>query len=248
LELTPHILSNNILSNKDMKLIFIHGSGGCRDIWRYQTTYFPDSHAVDLPGHPRGQALESVEECTDWLREYIQAEGYEDIVLAGHSFGGAIALTYALRYPQELRGVIIIGSGARLRVHPMFLAPLEEAIKGNTQKWHEFVDEMYRLTPEDYKAEIVDKQKTIGPTIMLNDFLCCDKFDIMNEVQEIKLPTLIICGELDIMTPVKFANYLGTKITNSRVVVVPQSGHFVFAEKSEAVNKAIEDFLKLISS
>ncbi len=231
-----------------MKLIFIHGSGGCGDIWRYQTEYFPGSPAVNLPGHPQGQALESVEECVDWLREYIQSEGYEGIVLAGHSFGGAIALMYALRYPQGLRGVIIIGSGARLRVHPMFLAPLEEAIKGNTQKWHEFVQEMYRSTPEDYKAEIVEKQKAIGPTVMLNDFLCCDKFDIMDRVHEIKVPTLIICGELDVMTPVKFANYLGDKITDSRVMVVPQSGHFVFAEKPEAVNKAIEDFLKVVSS
>ena len=231
-----------------MKLIFVHGSGGCRDIWRYQTEYFPGSHAVNLPGHPHGQALESVEECVDWLREYIRAEGYGDIVLAGHSFGGAIALMYALRYPQELRGVIIIGSGARLRVHPMFLAPLEEAIKGNTQKWDEFIEEMYRSTPEDYKAEIVEKQKAIGPTVMLNDFLACDKFDIIGRVHEIKVPTLIICGELDVMTPVKFANYLGDKIANSRVVVVPQSGHFVFAEKPEVVNKAIEDFLKVISS
>jgi pimeloyl-ACP methyl ester carboxylesterase len=231
-----------------MKLIFVHGSGGCSDIWRYQTEYFPGSHAVNLPGHPHDQALESVEECADWLREYIQAQEYEDIVLAGHSFGGAIALMYALRYPQELQGIIIMGSGARLRVHPMFLAPLEEAIKGNTQKWHEFVEEMYRLTPEDYQAEIVEKQKAIGPTVMLNDFLCCNKFDIMDRVHEIKVPTLIICGESDIMTPVKFANYLGDKIANSRVMVVPQSGHFVFAEKPNAVNKSIEDFIKVISS
>jgi pimeloyl-ACP methyl ester carboxylesterase len=50
------------------------------------------------------------------------------------------------------------------------------------------------------------------------------------------------------MTPVKYANYLGTKIANSRVVIVPQSGHFVFAEKPEAVNKAIDDFVKALSS
>ena len=231
-----------------MKLIFIHGSGGCRDIWRYQTEYFPGSHAVDLPGHPHDQALESVEECVDWLREYIRAEGYEDIVLIGHSFGGAIALMYALRYPQELQGIIIIGSGARLRVHPVFLAPCEEAIKGSPQKWYELVEEMYRLTPQDYKREMVEKQKTIGPAVMLNDFLCCDKFDVMDRVHGIKVPTLIICGESDVMTPVKFANYLRDKIADSRVMVVPQSGHFVFAEKPEAVNEAIEDFLKGISS
>jgi pimeloyl-ACP methyl ester carboxylesterase len=231
-----------------MTIIFVHGSGGCKDIWRYQTEYFPGSHAVNLPGHPHGQALESVEECADWLREYIQAGGYEDVVLAGHSFGGAITLMYALKYPQELKGIVIIGSGARLRVHPMFLTPCEEAIKGDTQKWYELVEEMYRLTPEDYKREMVEKQKAIGPAVMLNDFLCCDKFDIMDRVHEIKVPALIICGESDVMTPAKFADYLGARIANSKVVVIPESSHFVLAEKPEAVNKAIQDFINVISS
>ena len=231
-----------------MSIIFVHGSGGCGDIWRYQTDYFPGSHAVNLPGHPHGQMLKSMEECVDWLKKYIKGSGCQDVVLAGHSFGGAIALMYALRYPQELRGIIIIGSGARLRVHPMFLTPCEEAIKGNGQKWYELVEEMYRLTPANYKREVIEKQKAIGPAVMLNDFLCCDKFDVMDRVHQIKLPVLIICGELDVMTPVKYANYLGAKIANSRVVIVPQAGHFVLAERPEVVNKAIEDFLTGISS
>jgi pimeloyl-ACP methyl ester carboxylesterase len=231
-----------------MSIIFVHGSGGCGDIWRYQTDYFPGSHAVNLPGHPRGQILKSVGECVDWLRKYTKRRGFKEVVLAGHSFGGAIALMYALRYAQELKGIIIIGSGARLRVHPTFLTPCEEAIKGNGQKWYELVEEMYRLTPEDYKREVIEKQKAIGPAVMLNDFLGCDKFDITDRVHEIKLPALIICGELDVMTPVKYANYLGAKIANSRVVIVPKAGHFVLAEKPEVVNKAMEDFLTAISS
>ena len=231
-----------------MSIIFIHGSGACGDIWRYQTDYFTDSHAVNLPGHPHGEVLKSVEECVDWLRKYIKGRGCKDVVLAGHSFGGAIALMYALKYPQELKGIIIIGSGARLRVHPMFLTPCEEAIQGNGQKWYELVEEMYRSTPEDYKREVLEKQKSIGPAVMLNDFLCCDKFDITDRVHEIKLPALIICGELDAMTPVKYANYLGAKIANSRVVIVPQAGHFALAEKPEVVNKAIEDALEAMSS
>jgi len=231
-----------------MRIIFVHGSGAYGDIWHYQTDYFPDGDAVNLPGHPHGQPLNGVGECADWLRKYIEGRGYKDVVLAGHSLGGAIALMYALRYPQELKGIIIISSGARLRVHPRFLAPCEEAIKGNLQEWNQLVEEIYRLTPEDYKREVVEKQKAIGPAVMLNDFLCCDKFDLMDKVQEIKLPALIICGELDVMTPVKYANYLGAKLANSKVVVIPQATHLVLAEKPEAVNKAIEDFIKGIPS
>jgi pimeloyl-ACP methyl ester carboxylesterase len=50
------------------------------------------------------------------------------------------------------------------------------------------------------------------------------------------------------MTPAKYANYLGAKIGNSKVVIVPGAGHFVLAEKPEVVNKAIEDFLEGIAS
>jgi pimeloyl-ACP methyl ester carboxylesterase len=231
-----------------MTIIFVHGSGGYGDIWRYQTDRFPGSHAVNLPGHPHGEIIRSVEGCVDWLRKYVKGRGVKDPVLAGHSLGGAIVLTYALKYPQELKGIIVIGSGARLKVHPMFLTPCEEAIRGNPGEWYQMVEEMYRSTPEDYKREVIEKQKAIGPAVMLNDFLCCDKFDIMNRVHEIKLPALVICGELDVMTPVKYANYLGDKMTNSKVVIVPQASHFVLAEKPEVVNKAIEDFLAGTSS
>jgi pimeloyl-ACP methyl ester carboxylesterase len=231
-----------------MRIIFVHGSGAYGDIWRYQTDYFPDSHAVNLPGHPHGQTLGSVEECADWLRKYVEGRGYNDVILGGHSLGGAITLMYALRYPQELKGIIVISSGARLRVHPMIVALCQEAIEGNLQQWYQMIEEIYRLTPDDYRQEVVEKQKAIGPAVMLNDFLACDKFDIMDRVQQIRLPALIICGELDAMTPVKYASYLAAKIANARLVIIPQATHFALAEKPEAVNKAIEDFANEVSS
>ena len=130
-----------------MKLIFIHGSGAYGGVWRYQTDYFPDSDAVNLPGHLQCQTLNSVEEYVDWLREYVRGRGCRDVVLVGHSLGGAIALMYAIKYPQELKGIVIIGSGARLKVHPMYLTTLEEAIKGNLQEWYQPVSYTHLTLP-----------------------------------------------------------------------------------------------------
>jgi len=231
-----------------MSIIFVHGSGAYGEVWRYQTAYFAGSHAVNLPGHPHGQILTSVGEYADWLRSYVRGRGYSNVILVGHSLGGAIVLTYALRYPSDLRGIVVISSGARLRVHPRYLTPCEEAIKGNPVEWYQLIEEMYRSAPEDYRRDLIEKQKAIGPAVMLNDFLCCDRFDIMNTVQEIELPTLLICGELDVMTPVKYTHYLASKIANSKVIIVPQAGHMVIAEKPEAVNKAIDDFVSSLSS
>lgn len=226
-----------------MKVIFVHGSGGYGGVWRYQTDHFPDSEAVNLPGHLQGQILSSVDEYADWLGEHIRGRGFRDVVLVGHSLGGAIALTYALKYPQDLQGIVIVGSGARLRVHHAYINTFEKAADGDPKKWHEMLEEMHRLAPEDYKRAVVERMKAIGPAVMLNDFLCCEKFDLMDRVEEIEVPALIICGEQDIMTPVKYAHYLGYKIPDSRVTIVPEGTHFVFAEQPEAVNKAIESFI-----
>ena len=231
-----------------MKVIFVHGSGAYGGVWRYQTKYFPDSDAVDLPGHLCGQTLDSVEEYADWLKEYIEGKVYMDVVLAGHSFGGAIALMLALKHPRDLSGIIIIGSGARLKVHPLYLTTFGKATKGDVRKWHQFLEEIYCFTPQGYRSDVLEKHKAIGPAAMLSDLLCCDKFDLTDRLQEINLPTLIICGELDTMTPVKYADYLGAKLANSRVEIISQATHFVFAEKPVAVNKAIEDFIERISS
>jgi pimeloyl-ACP methyl ester carboxylesterase len=230
-----------------MSIILVHGSGAYGDIWRYQTKHFPNSHAVNLPGHPHGQILSSVERCADWLKKYMEGRGYRDVILGGHSLGGAITLMYAIRYPQDLKGIIVISSGARLRVHPRYLMTCEEATTGDRRQWYQMVEEIYRFTPNDYKQEIVEKQKAIGPAVMLNDFLACDKFDIMEKVQQIRLPALIICGELDIMTPVKYSNYLAAKISNSKLVVIPEATHLALAEKPKEVNKAIEDFVNGVS-
>jgi len=104
-----------------MKLIFVHGSGGYEGVWRYQITCFPNSEAITLPGHPQGQLCRSVEEYVDWLRKYLEGRDCKDIILAGHSLGGAIVMLYALKHPQDLRGLILIGTGARLKIHPTYI-------------------------------------------------------------------------------------------------------------------------------
>jgi len=79
--------------------------------------------------------------------------------------------------------------------------------------------------------------------VFLNDMLCCDKFDIMDRVHEIKLPALALCGSEDIMTPPKYTKYLADNIEGARGVIIEGGTHMVFAEKPDEVNQAIADFL-----
>ena len=76
-----------------------------------------------------------------------------------------------------------------------------------------------------------------------NDLSACDKFDVMARVEEIAIPALVIVGANDVMTPVRYAEYLGRELPDAEVVVVPDAGHFVTLEQPEAVNDAIARFL-----
>ncbi|MDD5311734.1 MAG: alpha/beta hydrolase [Dehalococcoidia bacterium] len=231
-----------------MKLIFIHGSGSYGAIWRLQTDCFKDADALDLPGHPQGRLCGSVEEYVDWLHEYIRNKGYKDAVLAGHSLGGGIVLAYALKYPQDLKGIITVGSGARLRVMPALLEAIRDKLD-DTQGWlNELVVPLYATIDVSIRDMMLAKLAAIGPAAQLNDFLCCDKFDIMQHVSLIKVPALAIVGDNDTMTPVKYSQYLVKNMPDCRMTLVEGATHLAFLEKPGEVNRAIQKFLKEIES
>ena len=229
-----------------VKMIFLHGSGGCKEVWHYQTKHFPDADVIDLPGHPEGEPRTTVDDYTDWLRGYIKERGYSYVVLVGHSLGSAIAQLYALKYSEDLKGLVIIGGGARLRVHSMYLDTLEQALS-NPRIFEVFIKMSWELIDPELKEILRARTLENGPAVFLNDMLCCDKFDIMDRVHDIRLPTLALCGSDDTMTPPKYTKYLTDKIEECREVIIDGGTHMVFAEKPGQVNQAIEDFLNGIS-
>lgn len=226
-----------------MKIIFVHGSGGCKESWYYQTKYFEGSEAIDLPGHPEGELCTSIDDYVEWLRGYIKEKGYQDVVIVGHSLGGGIALLYALKYPEELKGIISVGSGVRLRVHPMYLDELKKAIEDPDYQGPPEPEGEDLIAPE--LAKVLEKRREEnGPASTLNDLLACDRFDIMDRAGEIKVPLLALCGTEDIMTPPKYTNFMADRIPGAKAVVIEGGTHMVFAEKPDEVNRAMDEFLK----
>ncbi len=227
-----------------MKLIFVHGAGNTSKVWHYQIEHFPEAEAVDLPGHlSPGSPCTSVEDYVDWLHGYILEQKYSDPVLIGHSMGGAIAQLYALKYPQDIKALILIGTGARLRVAPRLLSLIRDGID-NPLSWLEnFVRPLYSRVAPEVGEEIIEKIARSGAAVQLNDMLCCDKFDIMDKVHQIKVPTLLLCGSEDEMTPPKYGSSLAAKIQEAKLAIIDGGSHLVFAEKPGAVNQVIEQFL-----
>lgn len=227
-----------------MKLIFIHGAGNTGLVWHYQTEYFADSEAISLPGHPQGKPCTSIDDYAQWLHRYVHDKGYSELILAGHSMGGAVAQVYALNYPQDVKALILVGTGARLRVMPDFLKLLEDGIDAPAEWLKNMIEPPYSRVAPEVREKVINGVVNVGATVQLNDFRCCDKFDIMDKVNQIVVPTLVICGTDDDMTPVKFSQYLANKIAAAKLVVIEGGSHYCFLEKPLEVNRAIEKFLK----
>ena len=227
-----------------MKLVLIHGSGNTGSVWRYQVQYFPEAEAINLPGHlSPGAPCTSIEGYVAWLRGYILERGYSTPVLAGHSLGGAIVQMYALEHPGDVSGIILAGTGARLRVAPQYLSAMQDGVQNPATWVEDFVRPNYGHIDTGLREELIREAVEVGAEVQLNDFVCCDRFDIMDRVRQIKTPTLVLCGSEDSMTPPKYGSYLAANIEGARMAVIEGGTHYFFAEKPEAVNKAIEQFL-----
>lgn len=154
--------------------------------------------------------------------------------------GGAIAITLAL-LRHDWAGLVLVGTGARLRVDAKILAMImknyEEACK-LVAAWS------VSARSDPVIAERIAKEMLKAkPEVTLGDFQACDKFDRMGDVGGIHCKTLIMCGADDRMTPPKYSQYLHEKIVSSKLLIIPSAGHSVMLEKHREFNDALAAFL-----
>jgi pimeloyl-ACP methyl ester carboxylesterase len=177
------------------------------------------------------------------LKATIDEKGYESVVLVGHSLGGAIALLYALSYPEDLVAIVCVGSGARLRVLPETLKILERAIDDPSLLAAMQRESFAKLKPE-LMNDLIARSEANGAASFLTDLRACDRFDIIDRLSEIATPTLAICGTEDVMTPLKYSQFLADRIEGAEVRLIDGGTHMVFLEQADVVNSAIAEFLE----
>ncbi|MEM2134692.1 MAG: alpha/beta hydrolase [Candidatus Jordarchaeaceae archaeon] len=230
-----------------LPVVFIHGSMGSHISWDLQRALSSNYNLIflDLPGHGMSDPIEdevSVKLFADYVAEFVRGLGIESMVAVGHSLGGAICIQLALDYPELMRGLVLVGTGAKLGVLPTIL----EALKTN---FRESVDLAIgsMAFAENADPKIVDLAKEeclkCNPKVAYSDFAACNKFDVRDRISEISVPTLIIVGSEDKLTPVKWSRYLNEKISKSSLKIVENAGHMVMIEQPEEFNRAIINFL-----
>jgi len=225
-------------------LLFVHGAGGNHEIWENQIKYFSNAIAIDLPGHDSGEGRRTIEEYVEDVKRFCDQKSLKNFVMVGHSMGGAITQKFALTYPEYLRAIVLVSTGARLRVAPIIF----EEIKRDYNNFLELMKEyaFSNKTPMEVRNKVAELMRKVKPQVIYGDFEACDKFDVMGSLNRISLPTLIICGKDDLLTPVEYSEYLKANIRNSELKVIADAGHMVMLEKPEEFNKIMMEFLSSI--
>jgi pimeloyl-ACP methyl ester carboxylesterase len=230
----------------DPVMLFVHGAGGSRLVWPAELRRLPQTQPVvpDLPGHgsspPPGR--NTISGYADAMIALLDALHIEKAIVTGHSMGSAIALTLTLKHPERLLGQVLIGTGARLGVHPDILSGFAEEAERAAQLvvdwwWSPEASEERRL--QSYEALM-----QTPPYVTIGDFEACNAFDIHDHLAEIHTPTLIVSGTADMVTPPSFADDLHQHIAGSQLLTVEGGGHMVMIEQPQTVADGISQWLQ----
>ncbi|MEM7436087.1 MAG: alpha/beta hydrolase [Myxococcota bacterium] len=228
-------------------LVFLHGAADCRHAWDRLIDSLDGSSCVafDRPGRlgSEGPPLRSVGEMASFCASFVETEVEGDYVWVGHSLGGALAIELALEHAsRHLKGVVLMATGARLRVHPAILALFEGLAAAD-----EPAGPSPGLLADNADSALADelgRNLALTPSSTgLADWKAADGFDRMADVERLSVPTLVIGGTADALTPPKYAEYLHTKIPSSDLTMFEGSGHMVGMERAPEVADSVRRFV-----
>ncbi len=188
--------------------------------------------------------------------------GLDKIVVLGTSYGGMVALSYAVRYPQNVSHLIVISTVADSR----FLARAQEILteRGteeqkaiaqrlwdgafeNEEQLREFFKVMMPLYSFTYDPN--SSQQASNPMILSPDAInvafggFLRSYRVLDQLHKITSPTLVIGGRHDWICPPEFSEEIASKIPNTDLRIFENSGHLIRVDEPEALRDAIRGFL-----
>ncbi len=233
------------LSSKKPTLVFIHGAGDSSVFWENQIIGLPDEInviGIDLAGHGRSTApgMNTIENYTKMVDDFIIETKIPSPIPCGLSMGGAIALQLLLDGKLDYKAGITINSGARLKVMPMIFDMINNDFQGYVNSMKLFA--VSEKTDKVKLEHLIQNLAKMSPETVNNDFVACDSFNIMDRLEEISVPVLIMTAEDDKLASPKYGEFLEEKINKSSHVQINNAGHMSPVENPDEVNDAIYRF------
>ncbi|MCU0598598.1 MAG: alpha/beta hydrolase [Desulfobacterales bacterium] len=227
-------------------VIFIHGAATSKGLWQYQVEALSDlvnTVALDLPGHGSsgGNGFDRISDYARSVIDFMDIVRPGKTILCGLSMGGAVAQDLLIHHPERFSAAILMHTGAKLKVMPLIF----ETIRKDYRQYFEMMIH-FAMAGETDKPRMIGLLKDVvggSPEVALKDFYACDAFNVVDQLQAIASPVLVIVGDEDNVTPPKYGEFLASRIVASRLITIHGTGHVSPLEKPEAVNQVLRDFI-----
>lgn len=233
-------------------VVFLHGVGYDHTVWQLLARWFAHRGsavlAPALPGHgaSEGKPLRSIEAMADWTAALIEAAGAQRATIVGHSMGALIALETAARHPDRVTALALICPAIPMRVSLALLGAAEtndRAAIDMINLW----GHGHRaglggsLAPGSWMLGGAEKVlERADPGVLFTDLTACNDYDGgLAAAGKVKVPTTVVLGERDAMTPAKSGLQLAAALSDARVVTLAGAGHMLMSERPDEVLAAI---------
>ena len=227
-------------------LVLLHGLFGALSNWEDVIDRFSDKFKVVIPLMPiYGLPLlnTNVAFLESYIREFIHLKNYKNITLVGNSLGGHVALIHVTKHPERIKQLVLTGSSG-----------LYENTMGSTfprREDYNFIKNKVELTFYDPKVaskELIDevfeiinnKAKVIRILALAKSAI---RHNMADELQNIKMPTCLIWGRNDTVTPPNVAEEFHRLIPSTNLYYIDQCGHAPMMEQPVKFNEILERWL-----
>lgn len=225
-------------------LALVHGAGGTHTLWgevfgRLRRRDVP-AIALDLPGHGAspGPAPLSVAAFAEAAVSLLAEAGATTYAVAGHSLGGAVALTLAASSAPGVLGVGAVSTGARLPVDSRILRGTRDAFACTVDNLAKFL--FARGTSSERIEEAAAMMVAAGSETLHADFSACAAYGLSADaLGRIAVPVEVVCGDADVLTPVALSEEVVAAVPGARLTRVPGAGHMPLLEAPDAVAEAL---------
>jgi pimeloyl-ACP methyl ester carboxylesterase len=247
-------------------IVFVHGLSGSWQNWLENLPHFARTHravALDLPGFghsPMPTWQISIESYGRLLHRFCDAIGVGDCAIVGNSMGGFISAEAAVAQPDRFEKLVLVSAAgvtsARLRRRPAETAArMATGAAPLLMRLQERGMRRPRLRQATFKG-LVKHPELLRTELLLElfhngsgrpGFLPAVQgligYDILDQLDDVEVPTLIVWGRNDHVVPAQDAVQYGQHLQNSRTVVFADTGHLPQLERPVRFNRVLETFL-----
>lgn len=241
----------------------LHGFPLDSRMWEQQLAALgdaPGGYRVVAPdlrgfGQSRSETPFTIESLADDVHALLSAVGALPTVLVGLSMGGYVALAYAKKYSADLRGLVLVDTKAegdttegKTGRQKMIDLVRKEGSKAVADQMRPKMLAKDAAEQRPQQAQALRRNMESCPPKTIEHALAAmrDRPDRSSELSSIKVPTLVVVGESDAITPPDVAQAMSKKIAGAELVTIRGAGHMSPMEQPEQVNRALRAFLERI--